>query len=143
MDDEDGDVRRCRRPQPTQLAPEFPTRLVGELHVRLPHRYERFLMSGRQSSADFLFEIRHRAQQKRYAEKGLGDFLDTTFTDALGAREVRKCRRQTRADAVGANLGRDRGLSDFAAARTGTGMGLVLDDLSRDLRQLGRLKTLR
>src|ERR1700681_1153856 len=34
VDNEHRDARDRRRPQPTQLAPQFPTRLIGELHVR-------------------------------------------------------------------------------------------------------------
>lgn len=41
VDDEHRDVCRGRRPQPAQFAPDFPTRLVGEFHVRLPHCFER------------------------------------------------------------------------------------------------------
>ena len=57
VDDEDGDVRGRRRPQPTQFAPPFPTCLVGELQVGFAHRLESFLMGRRDGGADFLFEI--------------------------------------------------------------------------------------
>ena len=142
MDDEDGDVRRGRRPQPAQFAPEFPTRLVGKLHVGFSHRFQGFLMSGRQGSADFLFEIGHRAQRDRHAEDRLGNFLDAPFADALSAAQIRQCPGQTRAEAVSANRGGDSRLRDFAAASASAGMGLVLGDLRRDLRQLSGLKTL-
>ena len=38
VDDEHRHACRRRRPEPAQLAPQLPTRLVGVLHRRMPHR---------------------------------------------------------------------------------------------------------
>ncbi len=100
-------------------------------------------MSGRQGSADFLFEIRHRAQCHRHAEYGLDDFLGATYADAVAAGEIGERRCQTRSNAVSANLGGNGGVRHMPTTGTGAGMGLIFHDLQRDRRNLDGLKSLR
>jgi hypothetical protein len=140
MDDEDGDVGHRRRPQPTQLTPELPARLVGKPHRRSPHRGQGLLMSGRQGSADFLFEIGHSDQGNGCAKNDVGNFLDAAFTDAVTAREVRQRAGQAWPDAVGANRGRYRRVGHDATARTGAAVSLRFGNLHRDRRQFDSLE---
>src|SRR5207249_8361850 len=79
----------------------------------------------------------------RCAENGLRDFFDAAFANALTACEVRECRRQTRPNTVGANVGGNRGLRHLAATRTGASLGLIFVDLNRDRRQFNGLKAFR
>jgi len=143
MDDKHGDVRRGRCPQPAQLAPKLPTRLVGKLRVRSTDCFQGFLMSGRQSGTDFLLEIRHGPQCHGRGEHGLGNLLNATFADAVAARKVRQRRRQAWPDTVGANLGGYGRMGDLATTRTSAGVGLIFGNFGHHGWQFNGLKAFR
>ena len=69
-------------PQPAFLAVFFPAGLVGVLDLGLTHRLFGFFIGRRQSGADFLFEVGHRAQRHRRVKNRFGNFFDAAFADA-------------------------------------------------------------
>src|ERR1043165_2152900 len=107
-------ARRCCRPQPTKLALQLPTGLVGVLDLGKAHRLKSFLVRCGQSGPDFLLQVGDRAQGNRCGKHLLRDFLHTPFTHAVAARKVRQGGSQTRAIAMVTDFLRCGGPSDFA-----------------------------
>lgn len=128
MNGEDDDPSRRGSPEPTLLAVLFPAGFVDVLDGSGGDGGLGLLMGLCQGGAGFLFQIGDRPQSDRRVEELVGDFLDAAFADAVIAGEVREGGGHAGSDAVGPDLGGDRGMRDLAAAGTGSGMSLVFRD---------------
>ncbi len=100
-------------------------------------------MSRHQGGTDFLFKIGYRAQRDGRTKHSLLSFFDTPFSQTMAAREVRQRGCQSGSDTMGANVGRNGCMGDFAAVQTGAAMSLIFGNFHRDGRKLDTLKALR
>ena len=132
-----------RGPQPTQLAAQLPTGLVGVLDLCRADGRHGFLVGDRQCSADLLLEVGHGAQRHGRVEDDRRDLLDAALADAMTAREIRQHAGEARPDTVGQVFARNGGVRNMGAARTGAGVALILRNERHDRRQLGLLKARR
>jgi hypothetical protein len=133
--------RRGCRPQPAQLARQFPTGLIRVLDFCRPDRRQGFVVRRRQRGTYLLFQVGHRAQRHRSIEHGRGNLFDAAFADAVATGEIRQRRRQTRTNAVRHDVMGNGRVCHLATFGAGAEMALMFGHDRHHRRQFDGLET--